>query len=137
MTTPINISKPNGNPSTSQKPTYISAGRALSSPPLSAQIRSYLSLAYCFLGLYFTTLFSLDSTSAAANSSFARRNGTGASAGGRSSFPKPRMPFFGGGSGGSGNGGNGRGPPGGGSGRGGRKLGTVDDVRGPECKSCQ
>lgn len=41
------------------------------------------------------------------------------------------IPRYGGGSGGEG--GSGGGP---GSGGGGRKLGRVDDIRGPECKSC-
>ena len=47
--------------------------------------------------------------------------------------------FFGGGGGGGGSGGgsSGGGGPGPGSGGpGGRKLGLVDNVRGPECKSC-
>ena len=47
---------------------------------------------------------------------------------------------FGGGTGGSGGGGGGPGSGGGGGGFGGggsgRRMGTVDDVRGPECGSC-
>ncbi|MCJ1239101.1 hypothetical protein MMC14_007094, partial [Varicellaria rhodocarpa] len=43
--------------------------------------------------------------------------------------------FFGGGGGGGGGSGGGGGP-GSGPGSGGRKLGRVDDIRGPECKSC-
>lgn len=39
---------------------------------------------------------------------------------------------YGGGSGGGGGGGPGTG----GGGGGGKKLGSVDDIRGPECKSC-
>lgn len=42
---------------------------------------------------------------------------------------------FGGGSGRGGGGGGGSGGPGTGGG-GGKKLGSVDDIRGPECKSC-
>lgn len=40
---------------------------------------------------------------------------------------------YGGGGGGGGNGGSGPGS----GGSGGKKLGRVDDIRGPECKSCQ
>ncbi|KAG8624408.1 hypothetical protein KVT40_007475 [Elsinoe batatas] len=149
MSVPINITKkPLSSPSSSSnpppKPTYFSNGRALSSPPLSARAKSLLSTIYCFIGLYLTTLFSLDSTAAAQGSPFAKSRGGGTQ--GRGSFPKPT---FWGGSGGGG--GDGRGPGGGGSGGsgggkgwfggagggGGRKLGTVDGVRGPECGSCQ
>ena len=44
--------------------------------------------------------------------------------------------FFGGGGGGGSSSGGGGGGPGPGSGGGGRKLGLVDDIRGPECNSC-
>jgi hypothetical protein len=44
--------------------------------------------------------------------------------------------FFGGGGGGGGGGSGGGGPGPGSGGGGGRKLGTVDQIRAPECKSC-
>ncbi|KAF4548550.1 Hypothetical protein D9617_27g045170 [Elsinoe fawcettii] len=151
MSVPINVTKkptPSSS-STPAKPTYFSNGRALSGPPLTVRIKTFLSIAYCFIGLYLTTLFTLDSTAAAAQSPFAVQNRPRHQA--KSGFPKPG--FFGGGGGGGG-GGNGRGPGGGGSGgtggagggasgggsragSGGKRLGRVDDVRGPECGSCQ
>ena len=64
----------------------------------------------------------LDPYAAAEQSPFSIRN---------RSIPAPRAgPRTGGGGGGGG------GHGGGGGGGGGKKLGTVDDIRGPECKSC-
>ncbi|EON67643.1 hypothetical protein W97_06786 [Coniosporium apollinis CBS 100218] len=90
-----------------------------------------------FVMLYLTTLFSLDAYTAAANSPYSRRNRPSNNP--RSSWG--RSVGRGGGSGGGGyGGGGGGGGPGGPGGSGGsnypRKLGQVDDVRGPECGSC-
>lgn len=65
----------------------------------------------------------LDPYAAAEQSPFSIRN---------RSNPAPRAGPRAGGGGGGGGGGYG----GGGGGGGGKKLGTVDDIRGPECKSC-
>lgn len=103
---------------------YLSNGQVLQSPPLSARVRNFFDDSYAFLGLYVTTLFSLDAYAAAEQSPFNIRNRNRSTAGVRAG---PR-------SGGSGGGGGGGGSGGGGGG--GRKVGTVDDIRGPECKSC-
>ncbi|KAI9858764.1 MAG: hypothetical protein M1824_004184 [Vezdaea acicularis] len=106
--------------------TYISEGRVLSAPPLSVRLRTAGINAYNILGLYVTTLFALDPYNAAADSRFSVTNRSATAL----ARDAPR-----GAAGGRGSGGNG--PYGGGNGSGGgRKLGTVDDVRGPECKSC-
>ncbi|KAJ6146348.1 hypothetical protein N7497_008330 [Penicillium chrysogenum] len=56
------------------KPVYFSNGQALQSapiaPPLTVRLTRFIESIYFFLGLYFTTLFSLDSYAAAENSSF-------------------------------------------------------------------
>ncbi|KAL2037957.1 hypothetical protein N7G274_009432 [Stereocaulon virgatum] len=102
---------------------YLSNGQMLQAPPLSARVLNFADSTYAFLGLYVTTLFSLDAYAAAEQSSYNIRNRN-------RSNPVPRSgPRPGGGGGGSGGGG-------GGGGGGGKKLGTVDDIRGPECKSC-
>ncbi|KAK4942770.1 hypothetical protein LTR10_017530 [Elasticomyces elasticus] len=112
--------------------SYVSSsGHILETPPVSARISRLGDNIYNFLGLYFVSLFSLDPYTAAQNSRFnlrgrpnayqertrwgsANRNGgAGANPGGR-----------GGGSSGFG----GTGP--------GRRMGGIDDVRGPECGSC-
>ncbi|KAF2150451.1 hypothetical protein K461DRAFT_280455 [Myriangium duriaei CBS 260.36] len=137
--TPININA-------AKKPApggtaYFSNGRALDSLPLTVRAKKALCVVYCFIGLYLTTLFSFDPTTAARASPFAVQNRSPAAVRG-GHFPKaPKPKFFFGGGGGSG-GGDPRGPGGGPGGAGGfpgakRRLGTVDSVRGPECGSCQ
>ncbi|MCJ1360826.1 MAG: hypothetical protein MMC33_010835 [Icmadophila ericetorum] len=129
MSKPI-PTKPGAKPA--QK-TYVSNGRVLESPPLGAQIRGFADSVSLFFGLYFTTLFSFDPLAAARTSAYninnRERDGTRTGRG-----------FFGGeGSGGGGGGGRGGGSwpgSGGGGGGGGRKVGTVDQIREPECKSC-
>ncbi|MCJ1370247.1 hypothetical protein MMC20_001459 [Loxospora ochrophaea] len=102
---------------------YLSNGQVLESPPLSARIREGLNSASSFFGLYVATLFSLDAYAAGQSSSYNVRN-----------QPPGGMPIGRSGWGaGGGSGGGGSGP---GSGGGGKKLGRVDDIRGPECKSC-
>ncbi|KAJ5192470.1 hypothetical protein N7449_008612 [Penicillium cf. viridicatum] len=109
-----------------QKPVYFSNGEALQNPPFNVRLTRFVESVYFFLGLYFTTLLSLDSYAAAENSSFNIKNQsnkyTTRSRWGGSTTP------YGGGGGGGGGGGPGFGP---------RRVGRVDDVRGPECKSCQ
>ncbi|MCJ1460503.1 hypothetical protein MMC28_010885 [Mycoblastus sanguinarius] len=100
---------------------YLFNGEVLQSPPFSVQVRNFFNGTYNFLGLYMTTLFSLDAYAAAEQSSFSIMNRRRSTAG-----SGPRS-----GGGGSGGGGGGSG------GNGGKKLGTVDDIRGPECKTCQ
>lgn len=107
-------------------------------PPLSARFSRLTDSIYNFFGLYLVSLFSLDPYNAAQNSQFnvigrpnsyqdrsrwggVNRTGNGSSGGS-------------GGGGGWGSGSDRRGPGGGGPSR---RLGTVDDVRGPECGSCQ
>ncbi|ETN45799.1 uncharacterized protein HMPREF1541_09632 [Cyphellophora europaea CBS 101466] len=122
------------------KPTYIaSSGNVLETPPLSARFARFTDSVYNFLGLYIVSLFSLDAYAAAQNSQFntvgrpnayqerarwggVNRAGNGGSGGGGSGW-------------GSGGNNDGRGPGGGGGPA--RRLGRVDDVRGPECGSCQ
>ncbi|CAD0099628.1 unnamed protein product, partial [Aureobasidium mustum] len=115
--------------SASQQPSrpYFHNGQALSAPaffflapPATVRIRNFLDNAYVFLGLYVTTFFSFDPAAAAAASPFNSNNKT----------PGQRPGWGFGGN--SSNGGRGGGPP-----PGGRKVGRVDDVRGPECKSCK
>ncbi|KAA6408277.1 MAG: Deoxyribose-phosphate aldolase [Lasallia pustulata] len=105
---------------------YLSEGQVLQGPPFSARVRSFVDSIYFFLGLYVTTLFSLDAYAAAEVSPFNVENRKASRAG-----------LGGGGWGGSGGGGGGYGGGGPGSGGGaGKKTGRVDDIRGPECKSC-
>ncbi|KAJ5198078.1 uncharacterized protein N7498_007195 [Penicillium cinerascens] len=103
--------------------TYFSNGQALQSPPFSVRITRFLERAYIFLGLYFVSLFSLDVYASAQASQFNIYNNKRASNGSR--FGVSSGSWGGGGSGGGG-------PPGPGSGPG-RRIGRVDDVRGPEC----
>ncbi|KAJ6178885.1 hypothetical protein N7519_009346 [Penicillium mononematosum] len=107
------------------KPVYFSDGQALQSPPLTVRLTRFIKSIYFFLGLYFTTLFSLDSYAAAENSSFNINNQRNRYTT-RSRWGGSTTSFGGGGGGG-----------GGGPGFGPRRVGRVDDVRGPECKSCQ
>ncbi|EQL36611.1 hypothetical protein BDFG_01980 [Blastomyces dermatitidis ATCC 26199] len=120
----------------SPKP-YLSNGRMLESPPISARIRYFIDDLYIFFGLYIVSLFALNASSAARSSQFniqnidntqIHRSRWGSSRGGG-----------GGGGGGGGPGGPGGGPgkrPGGGGGGGPtRRIGRVDDIRGPECGS--
>ncbi|MCJ1291082.1 hypothetical protein MMC34_002625 [Xylographa carneopallida] len=122
--------KPLGAKPLGAKPlgAYVSNGQVLSSPPLSVRVRGFVDTAILFFGLYITTLFSLDPYAAGQTSAYninnREKDGTRTGRG-----------FFGGGGGGGGSGGGGPGPGSGGGG--GRKLGTVDQIRGPECKSCQ
>ncbi|MCJ1226118.1 hypothetical protein MMC12_002767 [Toensbergia leucococca] len=104
---------------------YLSNGQVLQSPPFSARVRSFLNGTYTFVGLYVTTLFSLDAYAAGEVSPFNVRN---QSSGGGTRVNR--------GSWGRGGGGGGSGSGGPGSGGGGKKVGRVDDIRGPECKSC-
>ena len=76
---------------------------------------------------FIDSFLQLDAYAAAENSQFNLRNRQRSSAGNRA---PPRSGASGGGGGGAG------GSGGGGPGGGGRKLGMVDDIRGPECKSC-
>ena len=65
----ITMSRPNdrkpipipstSTPSSAPKTQYIHNGRAVSSLPLSARLSQFSESAYVFLGLYFTTLFSV------------------------------------------------------------------------------
>ncbi|PWY79458.1 DUF171-domain-containing protein [Aspergillus sclerotioniger CBS 115572] len=107
----------------SEPKTYVSGGRVLSSPPLTVRIARFFESVYVFIGLYFVSLFSLDPYTAAQNSRF---NVTGT---GKDPNASARW-GGGGGSWGPGGGGGGPGGPG-------RRIGRVDDVRGPECKSCE
>ncbi|MCJ1393573.1 hypothetical protein MMC18_006448 [Xylographa bjoerkii] len=120
------MSKPPGKPLGG----YVSNGQVLKSPPLSVQFRGFVDSAILFLGLYLTTLFSLDPYAAGQTSAYninnRERDGTRTGRG-----------FFRGEGGGGGGGSGGGGPGPGSGGGGGRKLGTVDQIRGPECKSCQ
>ncbi|KAJ5797864.1 uncharacterized protein N7503_007160 [Penicillium pulvis] len=113
-----------------QKPqtTYFSNGQALSSPPFSVRVSRFFESVYLFFGLYLVSFFSLDPHTAAQNSSF--------------NIHRPKTPSgsrkpFGGSSGSYGSGGGGGGGGGGGPGGPGRRIGRVDDVRGPECGSCR
>ncbi|KAJ9608080.1 hypothetical protein H2200_007068 [Cladophialophora chaetospira] len=114
------------------KPAYISSsGHVLESPPLTARLTRFSEDIYNVLGLYFVSLFSLDPYTAAQNSQFNTR--------GRPNVYQER-PRWGGNSGRvGGGGGRGSGAGGGGGfggGGSGRRMGGIDDVRGPECGSC-
>ena len=117
---------------------YILETNKLSRPPLTARISRFSDSVYNFVGLYFVSLFSLDPYTAAQNSSFNTR-GRGNAYQERARWGGVNRIGGGGGSGGSG-GSDSRGGGGGGAGFGGggsgRRMGTVDDVRGPECGSC-
>ncbi|RAL06442.1 DUF171-domain-containing protein [Aspergillus ibericus CBS 121593] len=109
----------------SEPKTYVSGGRVLSSPPVTVRVTRFVESIYIFIGLYLVSLFSLDPYTAAQNSRFnITRSGktpnTSARWGG------------GGGSWGPGGGGGGGGPGGPG-----RRIGRVDDVRGPEGIHCR
>ncbi|KAB8236852.1 putative RNA methyltransferase-domain-containing protein [Aspergillus alliaceus] len=103
--------------------TYMSNGQVLDSPPFWVRINRFIDNVYLFLGLYFVSLFSFDAYTAAQNSKFNINR--------FENHPNTRPRW--GGSGGSGSGGSGGGGPGGGFGP--RRIGRVDDIRGPECKS--
>ncbi|EGE00785.1 hypothetical protein TESG_08078 [Trichophyton tonsurans CBS 112818] len=105
---------------------YVSNGHVLENPPLSAKIRRLFQWSYMFFGLYFVSLFSFTPYAAAEASQFNIKN------------PSSRDPINrnrGIGRGGGGGGGYDR--RGGGGGGPSKRIGRVDDVRGPECKSCQ
>ncbi|PLB52401.1 hypothetical protein P170DRAFT_434164 [Aspergillus steynii IBT 23096] len=104
----------------------MSNGQVLGSPPFSVRLSRFFESVYLFLGLYLVSFFSVDPYSAAENSRFnitrpGNKPNTRSRWGGSSGF------------GGGGGGGGGGGP----GGFGPRKIGRVDDIRGPECKSCQ
>ncbi|EPS36835.1 hypothetical protein H072_9613 [Dactylellina haptotyla CBS 200.50] len=119
------MSAPNNNTNKSGN-TYLSSGQVLTSPPLTARITRFSESAIQFFGLYFVSLLSFDAYSAAENSSFATQNNT--SMQGSGARTSGGSTGFGGGSG-SGGRPDPRGP--------GQRLGTIDQVRGPECGSCK
>ncbi|GFN17349.1 hypothetical protein AtubIFM56815_004646 [Aspergillus tubingensis] len=108
----------------SEPKTYVSGGRVLASPPITVRIIRFIENIYLFLGLYIVSLFSLDPYTAAQNSRF------NVTQSGKTPNTRARWGSGGGGGGGS------WGPGGGGGGGGGPRIGRVDDIRGPECKSC-
>ncbi|MCJ1245656.1 hypothetical protein MMC30_002860 [Trapelia coarctata] len=103
---------------------YVSNGHVLSSPPLSVRFRGFIDSTVLFLGLYLTTLFSLDAYAAGQASAYNINNRV------KDGTRTGKGFFGGGGGGGGGSGGGGPGPGSGGGG--GRKLGTVDQIRAPE-----
>ncbi|KAK2743439.1 hypothetical protein FQN57_004904 [Myotisia sp. PD_48] len=107
--------------SSSTKRPYVSEGQMLDRAPLPVRIVNFAHAVYMFLGLYVVSLFAVNPYASAEQSSF--------------NVTRPRLsqggPRFGGGGGG---GDDRRGPGGGGPGK---RVGRVDDIRGPECKSCQ
>ncbi|EGD86193.1 hypothetical protein H112_07123 [Trichophyton rubrum D6] len=107
---------------------YVSNGHVLENPPLSAKIRRLFQWLYMFFGLYFVSLFSFTPYAAAEASQFNIKN---------PSNRDPRNRNRGIGRGGGGGGGGGYDRRGGGGGGPSKRIGRVDDVRGPECKSCQ
>ncbi|KAL2816874.1 hypothetical protein BJX63DRAFT_386468 [Aspergillus granulosus] len=107
---------------------YLHNGQILQAPPLSVQIRRFIENIYLFLGLYFTSFFSLDPYAAAENSPF---NITRSS---NQSNSKPRWSSSGAPRGGGGGGGGGPGGPGGFGSFGSSKFGRVDDINGT-CKT--
>ncbi|KAJ5819842.1 hypothetical protein N7474_005433 [Penicillium riverlandense] len=115
------------------KTPYFSNGQALQSPPLTVRASRFAESVYNFLGLYVVSFFSLDPYAAAQNSQFnIHRPRTSATPRSRWGGGSSSSSFWGPGGGGGG-GGGGSGP---GSGPG-RRIGRVDDVRGPECGSCR
>ncbi|PWY66311.1 hypothetical protein BO83DRAFT_381192 [Aspergillus eucalypticola CBS 122712] len=111
----------------SEPKTYVSGGRVLANPPITVRILRFVENIYLFIGLYIVSLFSLDPYTAAQNSRF------NVTQSGKTPNTRARWGSGGGGGGGSwGPGGGGGGGPGGP----GRRIGRVDDIRGPECKSC-
>ncbi|KAJ5153280.1 uncharacterized protein N7482_009758 [Penicillium canariense] len=104
------------------RPSYVSNGQALSSPPLSVRLNRFTESVYLLLGLYIVSLFSFDSYASAQGSQFNIHNRNTASGssfgwGARTSSSSSNVSRGGGGSG--------------------PRIGRVDDVRGPECKSCR
>ncbi|KAJ5404610.1 hypothetical protein N7509_004481 [Penicillium cosmopolitanum] len=113
--------------------TYFSNGQALERPPFTVRVSRFFNDAYSFIGLYTVSLFSLDPYGAAQNSQFnIHRPSTNSGLRGRG----PSSYFGGGGGGGGGDSGPGY-DYGSGCGGGARRIGRVDDVRGPECGSCR
>ncbi|GAA85767.1 deoxyribose-phosphate aldolase [Aspergillus luchuensis IFO 4308] len=107
----------------SEPKTYVSGGRVLASPPITVRIIRFIESIYLFLGLYIVSLFSLDPYTAAQNSRF------NVTQSGKTPNTRARWGSGGGRGGGSwGPGGGGGGGPGGP----GRRIGRVDDIRGPE-----
>ncbi|KAI5846292.1 thioredoxin-like protein [Morchella snyderi] len=92
------------------KPAYVRDGQFVAGVPLGAQMRGWANAAVVFFGLYFMSLFSLDPVTAAEQSAFnANRKDKG-----------PVAPTI------AGMGGPGRMAPG----ATGRRLGTLDSIRG-------
>ncbi|KAJ5918221.1 hypothetical protein N7454_010596 [Penicillium verhagenii] len=114
----------------SEKPqtAYFSNGQALTSLPLSVRVSRFIESAYVFFGLYIVSFLSLDPYAAAQNSSF-NIHKTRSSSGSRDTRGGSSSSYGPGGGGGGGGGGGPGGP--------GRRIGRVDDVRGPECRSCR
>ncbi|KAJ5377438.1 uncharacterized protein N7496_004847 [Penicillium cataractarum] len=105
------------------RPVYVSNGQALSSPPLTVRLNRFTESVYLFFGLYFVSLFAFDSYASAQGSQFNIHNRNTASRsstewGARTSSSSSNINR-------------------GGAGGGGPRIGRVDDVRGPECKSCR
>ncbi|CAG8373682.1 unnamed protein product [Penicillium salamii] len=102
--------------SSAPKKGYFSNGELLETPPMTVRLSRFVESIYFFFGLYFSSLFALDSYAAAENSSFnvthSRNKYTTRSRWGNSSS-------YGGG------GGGGDGP-----GSGPRRVGRIDDFRG-------
>ncbi|KAF3917303.1 hypothetical protein AA313_de0208268 [Arthrobotrys entomopaga] len=113
------------NPNNKTPGTYLHNGQVMNSPPLSARITRLSESAIQFVSLYFVSLLSFDPYAAAESSSFATQNNTAMQGSGARS--SGGTTGFGGSAGRPGS--DSRGP--------GRRLGTVDQVRGPECGSCQ
>lgn len=90
---------------------YVRNGQVLDSMPVPARLRGFFNAFVVFVGLYLTSLFSLDAIPAAENSPFNITRGTGAKANVRSArgpghaAPSPGGPV-------------------------GRRLGTLDSIRG-------
>jgi len=100
---------------------YVLDGRVIDNLPIGARARGMLRVVIVFLGLYFASLFSFDAIPAAENSMFANYGKP------RSGEPQKKPAGGFGGAGRPGGPPPPPGPPGSGSGR---KLGTVDSIRG-------
>ncbi|KEF58659.1 uncharacterized protein A1O9_06585 [Exophiala aquamarina CBS 119918] len=139
---PTDKKSPTSTSSSSGSAKYISSsGHVLETPPLSARFTRTFDDIYNFLGLYIVSLLSLDPYTAAQNSQFNTRGrpnayqdrtrwagGVNRTGGGAAAGAAPRGGGGGGGGAGGSNGFGGGGP--------GRRIGTVEDVRAPECGSC-
>ncbi|KKZ60575.1 hypothetical protein EMCG_04752 [[Emmonsia] crescens] len=95
---------------------YLSSGHMLERPPISARVRYFIDDLYIFFGLYIVSFFSLNASLAAQNSQFNVQNHFNIWPGGLGGGPGKR-------------------PGGGGGGGPTRRIGRIDDIRGPECGS--